>query len=174
MVGTRSHPTALASLSAVAAGTTLVSLLSWQTFTQDFGETLGPLFVIAVAIATTGAVGRWWRVPGWLLVLAQLAITAALVSIFICGSPLPIGDSWDKLHQAFQDAVQSANRFAPPVPANEPPVHPLLIAGGAGCLLLVDFFACTLRRVPLAGLPLLTIEVVGSQVDRKSRVASSE
>jgi transglutaminase-like putative cysteine protease len=157
MVGTRSHPTALASLSAVAAGTTLVSLLSWQTFTQDFGQTLGPLFVIAVAIATTGAVGRWWRVPGWLLVLAQLAIAAALVSIFVCGSPLPIGDSWDKLHQAFQDAVQSANRFAPPVPANEPPVHPLLIAGGAGCLLLVDFFACTLRRVPLAGLPLLTI-----------------
>jgi transglutaminase-like putative cysteine protease len=36
-------------------------------------------------------------------------------------------------------------------------VHPLLIAGGAGCLLLVDVLACTLRRVPLAGLPLLTI-----------------
>jgi transglutaminase-like putative cysteine protease len=36
-------------------------------------------------------------------------------------------------------------------------VHPLLIAGGAGCLLLVDILACTLRRVPLAGLPLLTI-----------------
>jgi transglutaminase-like putative cysteine protease len=157
MVGSRSHPAAMASLSAVAAGTTLVSLLSWQTFTQDFGRTLGPLFVIAVAIAATGAVGRWWRVPTWLLVLAQLAITAALVSIFVCGSPLPIGDSWDKLHQAFQDAVQSANRFAPPVPSDEPPVHPLLIAGGAGCLLLVDFFACTLRRVPLAGLPLLTV-----------------
>ena len=36
-------------------------------------------------------------------------------------------------------------------------MHPLLIAGGAGCLLLVDILACTLRRVPLAGLPLLTI-----------------
>ena len=35
---------------------------------------------------------------------------------------------------AFQDAVQSANRYAPPVPSNEPPVHPLLIAGGgAAC-----------------------------------------
>jgi transglutaminase-like putative cysteine protease len=158
MVGkTRSHPVALASLSAVAAATTLVSLLTWQTFTQDFGLTLGPLFIIAVAIAGTGAVGRWWRVPRGLLVLAQLVIAAALVSVFVCGSPIPIGDSWDKLQTAFQDAVQSANRFAPPVPAEEPPVHPLLIAGGAGCLLLVDFFACTLRRVPLAGLPLLTI-----------------
>jgi transglutaminase-like putative cysteine protease len=157
MVGARSHPVTSAGLSAVAAGTTLVSLLSWETFTEDFGLTLGPLFVIAVAIAATGAVGRWWRVPGWLLVLAQLGITAALVSTFVCGSPLPLGDSWDKLHTAFHDAVQSANRFAPPVPSDEPPVHPLLIAGGAGCLLLVDFFACTLRRVPLAGLPLLTI-----------------
>jgi transglutaminase-like putative cysteine protease len=157
MVGGRSHPVALAGLSAVAGATTLVSLLSWQKFTQDFGLTLGPLFVIAVAIATTGAVGRWWRVPRGLLVLAQVVITAALVSTFICGSPLPIGDSWDKLVTAFQDAAQSANRFAPPVPSTEPPVHPLLIAGGAACLLLVDLFACTLRRVPLAGLPLLVI-----------------
>src|SRR3954468_1431730 len=155
--GTRSHPVAMASLSAVAAATTLISLLTWQTFTEDFGLTLGPLFVIAVAIAGTGAVGRWWRVPIGLLVLAQLLIAAALVSVFVCGSPIPIGDSWDKLQTAFQDAVQSANRFAPPVPSEEPPVHPLLIAGGAACLLLVDVFACTLRRVPLAGLPLLTI-----------------
>jgi transglutaminase-like putative cysteine protease len=154
---TRSHPVALASLSAVAAATTLISLLTWQTFTQDFGLTLGPLFVIAVAIAGTGAVGRWWRVPRGFLVLAQLVIAAALVSVFVCGSPIPIGDSWDKLTTAFQDATQSANRFAPPVPSDEPPVHPLLIAGGAGCLLLVDLCACTLRRVPLAGLPLLTV-----------------
>jgi hypothetical protein len=157
MAGARSHPVALASLSAVAAATTLVSLLTWQTFTQDFGLTLGPLFVIAVAVAGTGAVGRWWRVPRGLLVVAQLLVAAALVSVFVCGSPLPIGDSWHKLATAFRDAEQSANRFAPPVPSDEPPVHPLLIAGGAGCLLLVDVLACTLRRVPLAGLPLLTI-----------------
>ena len=36
-------------------------------------------------------------------------------------------------------------------------MHPLLISGGLACLLLVDILACTLRRVPLAGLPLLTI-----------------
>jgi transglutaminase-like putative cysteine protease len=157
MPGVRSHPMALAGLSAVAATTTLVSLLTWQGFTQDFGATLGPLFVVAVVVAGTGAVGRWWRVPRALLVLAQVLLVGMVVSAFVCGSPLPIGDAWERLLTAFQDAAQSANRFAPPVPSDEPPVHPLLIAGGAGCLLLVDILACTLRRVPLAGLPLLTI-----------------
>ena len=157
MPGVRSHPMALAGLSAVAATTTLVSLLTWQGFTEEFGDTLGPLFVIAVIVAGTGAVGRWWRLPRPLLVLAQVLLVGMVVSAFVCGSPLPIGEAWDRLVTAFQDAAQSANRFAPPVPAAEPPVHPLLIAGGAGCLLLVDILACTLRRVPLAGLPLLTI-----------------
>ncbi len=157
MVTGRSHPATLAGLSAVAAATTLVSLLTWQGFTQNYGETLGPLFVIAVVVAGTGAVSRWWRVPGLVIVLVQLALVAMVTCAYICGSPLPIGEAWDRLLLAFQDAVQSANRFAPPVPGDEPPVHPLLIAGGAGCLLLVDMLACTLRRVPLAGLPLLTI-----------------
>ncbi|HRI98035.1 MAG TPA: DUF3488 and transglutaminase-like domain-containing protein, partial [Nocardioides sp.] len=134
-----------------------VSLLTWQGFTQDFGKTLGPLFVIAVAVAGSGAAARWWRVPRPAIVLIQVLLVAMLVSAFISGSPVPIGDAWDRLVTAFQDATQSANRFAPPVPSNEPPVHPILIAGGAACLLLVDVLACTLRRVPLAGLPLLTI-----------------
>ncbi len=153
----RSHPMALAGLSAVAATTTLVSLLTWHGFTENFGDTLGPLFVIAVVVAGTGAVGRWWRLPRPLLVLAQVLLVAMVVCAFVCGSPLPIGDAWDRLLTAFQDATQSANRFAPPVPTAEPPVHPLLITGGAACLLLVDVLACTLRRVPLAGLPLLTV-----------------
>jgi len=154
---TRSHPMALAGLSAVAAATTLAALLTWQGFTQQYGRTLGPLFVIAVVVAGTGAVGRWWRVPRLLLVPGQVLLVGMVVCAFVTGSLLPIGDAWHQLHAGFADAVQSANKFAPPVPADVPPVHPLLIAGGAGCLLLVDILACTLRRVPLAGLPLLTI-----------------
>ncbi len=148
---------ALAGLSAVAAATTLVSLFTWQGFTQNFGATIGPLFVIAAIVAGTGAVGRWWRLPRPLLVLTQVLLVGMVVCAFVCGAPLPVGEAWDRLQLAFQDAAQSANRFAPPVPSSEPPVHPLLIAGGAACLLLVDILACTLRRVPLAGLPLLTI-----------------
>ncbi len=157
MATARSHPATLAGLSAVAAGTTLVSLLTWQGFTESYGDTLGPLVLIAVVVAGTGAAARWWRVPRPLLVLAQVVLVAMIVSGYLSGSPLPIGDAWDRFQLAFTDAVDSANRFAPPVPAEAPPVHPLLIAGGAACLLLTDLLACTLRRVPLAGLPLLTI-----------------
>ena len=82
-------------LSAVAAATTLVSLLTWQGFTQDFGLTLGPLFVIAVLIAGTGAVGRWWRVPR---PTARAGPSPGhrgmVVATFVCGSPMPIGDAW--------------------------------------------------------------------------------
>ena len=53
--------------------------------------------------------------------------------------------------------MDSAQRYAAPVPDHAPGVHPLLILGGLACLLLVDVLACTLRRVPLAGLPLLTV-----------------
>jgi transglutaminase-like putative cysteine protease len=156
-VTTRSHPLTLVGLSAVAAATTLISLLSWQGFTEAYGRTLGPLFVIALIVAGTGALGRWWRVPRLLLIVVQLLLVAMVVSAYLCGSPLPLGEAWDRLQLAFTDAVDSANTYAPPVPAEAPGVHPLLIAGGAACLLLTDVLACTLRRVPLAGLPLLLV-----------------
>jgi transglutaminase-like putative cysteine protease len=156
----RNHPVALVGLAAVAAATTLVSLLTWQGFTQAFGETLWPLFILAVAIAGSGALARWWRVPRPLIVLIQVLLAGMIASTVICGSPIPVGDAFDRLVTAFTDATTTANKFAPPVPATEPGVHPLLIAGGMGCLLLVDVLACTLRRVPLAGLPLLTIHSV--------------
>ena len=148
---------AMVGLAAVSAGTTLVSLLTWQGFTENFGGTLGPLLLLAVVVAGTGALARWWRVPRLLIVVVQVLLAGMIASTIICGSPIPIGDAWGRLITAFTDATQSANRFAPPVPAEEPPVHPLLISGGLACLLLVDILACTLRRVPLAGLPLLTI-----------------
>ena len=157
MAGARSHPATLVGLAVVAAVTTLISLLSWQGFTERYAGTLGPLFVVAVVVAGTGSLARWWRVPRPAIVALQLVLVGMVVSAYTCGSPLPVGDAWERMQVAFSDAVDSANQFAPPVPDEAAPVHPLLIAGGAACLLLVDVLACTLRRVPLAGLPLLTI-----------------
>ena len=95
--------------------------------------------------------------PGPLLVLAQVVIVGAVVSLYITDSPVPIGDAWLRLELAFEDASETARQYAAPVPRGVPPIDPLLIAGGAACMLLVDIVVGTLRRVPLAGLPLLTI-----------------
>ena len=144
-------------LALVAAATTWVALLSWKGFAVDYSGFMGPLIVIGVVVALSGAVLRWLRVPGALLVLAQLVIVGMVVSLYITGSLVPIGEAWLRLEEAFQDASETARQYAAPVPRGVPPIDPLLIAGGAACMLLVDIMAGTLRRVPLAGLPLLTI-----------------
>ncbi|MCW2766319.1 MAG: transglutaminase domain protein [Nocardioides sp.] len=144
-------------LALVAAATTWFAMLSWRGFTLESAKFLGPLLVIGVVIAGTGALARWWRVPGGLVVLLQVLLSAMLVSLILCGSPIPVGPAWQELVTSFQQAVDTSNRYAAPVPRNAPGVEPLLIAGGWACLLLVDGLTCTLRRVPLAGLPLLTV-----------------
>ena len=144
-------------LALVAAATTWVALLSWKGFAIDYSGFMGPLIVIGVVVALSGAVLRWLRVPGALLVLAQLVIVGMVVSLYLTGSLVPIGEAWLRLEEAFQDASETARQYAAPVPRGVPPIDPLLIAGGAACMLLVDIMAGTLRRVPLAGLPLLTI-----------------
>ncbi len=144
-------------LALVASMTTWVALLSWKGFAVDWGGFMGPLMAIALVVGVSGALLRWLRVPGPLVVLAQVIVVGAVVSLYVCGSLLPIGEAWTRLDLAFQDASASAQQYSAPVPRAVPPIDPLLIAGGAACMLLVDLVVGTLRRVPLAGLPLLTI-----------------
>lgn len=145
------------SLAATAAATTWVAMLSWRGFTQESAQFLGPLLVLGTVVAGSGALARWWRVPGPFVVALQIVASGMVLSLILCGSPLPVGSAWQDFLTAFSEAVDSANKYAAPVPRRVPGVQPLLIAGGWVCLLLVDALACTLRRVPLAGLPLLTI-----------------
>jgi transglutaminase-like putative cysteine protease len=77
--------------------------------------------------------------------------------LMITGSPLPVGGALGELRTAIADSVQTAQDYAAPVPDAAPPIAPLLVICGLACVLLVDWLACTLHRVPLAGLPLLTI-----------------
>jgi transglutaminase-like putative cysteine protease len=141
-----------------AAGTTWVATFAWRGFTDGSGRYLGPLLVLGAVVAVTGAVARWARVAAPLVVLLQVALAAMMASLMFSGSPIPVGAAWVRLNETFTDAADVAQRFAAPVPSYvDGGVYPLLIAGGLACLLLVDFLACTLNRVPLAGLPLLTI-----------------
>ncbi|WP_244927577.1 DUF3488 and transglutaminase-like domain-containing protein [Nocardioides sp. W7] len=144
----------------VAAATTWVSMLSWDGFAAVPAGYLRPLLMLGVVVAVTGALARWRRLPGVVVFALQLVLSAAAACWVLTGSPLPVGPAYTELIAAFSDAVTSANRYASPVPARVPPIDPLLIAGGLACLLLVDLVACTLRRVPLAGLPLLVVYTV--------------
>lgn len=146
-----------AALALTAAATTWVAMFSWRGFSQVPGRFLGPLFVIALVIAGTGLLARWWRLPTPAVVGLQVLVAGLVTSAQLSGSPVPVGSAWDRLATGLAEAVSSANQYAAPVPAQVPGVHPLLILGGLLCLLLVDVLACTLRRVPFAGLPLLTI-----------------
>ncbi|WP_193614883.1 transglutaminaseTgpA domain-containing protein, partial [Nocardioides lijunqiniae] len=144
-------------LALVAAATTWAATLSWRGFTEESADYIGPLLVLGATVAVSGAVARWFRVPGALVVLLQVLLSGMLACLMLTGSPLPVGPAWAELEAAFRTAVTSANRYEAPVPATAPGVHPLLVGGGLLCILLVDLLACTLRRVPLAGLPLLTV-----------------
>lgn len=152
-----SHPLTTGALAVVTAATTLISLLTWHGLTEEFGRSLGPLCVVACAVVAIGVAGRLTRLPRTVIAVVQLAVAAMVATAYIAGSPFPTAAVRDRLLLAFQDAVESANIYAAPIPYDQPPVHPLLIAGGAACLLLIDILANTLRRVPLAGLVLLAI-----------------
>jgi transglutaminase-like putative cysteine protease len=144
-------------LSGVAALTTWAALLSWKGFALNWGGFMGPLVLVAIVVAASGALLRWLRVPAPLAVLAQVVVVGVVVCLQLTGAPLPLGENWTQLNLLFSDASATAQSYRAPVPRGVPPIDPLLISGGAACMLLVDIAVGTLRRVPLAGLPLLTI-----------------
>jgi len=98
-------------LALVAAATTWVALLSWKGFAIDYSGFMGPLIIIGVVVAVSGAVLRWLRVPGALLVLAQLVIVGMVVSLYLTGSLVPVGEAWLRLEEAFRDASETARQY---------------------------------------------------------------
>ncbi len=137
--------------------TVWVSALSWRGFTEAWPAALIPLLGIGAVVALGGALLRRLAAPGVLVVLAQVLLGVGTTSLVLTGSAVPLGAAGSDLVRLFTQALDSSTRYAAPVPADVPGIEPLLIVGGLGCLLLVDVLACTLRRVPLAGLPLLAV-----------------
>jgi transglutaminase-like putative cysteine protease len=144
-------------VSLIAAGTTWAALMAWRGFLTDSGSYLAPLAVTAIVIGAAGAVLRWLGSPAIVTVAVQAALALAMVSSELGGGPLPFGATGNEIARSLELAMDSAQTYAAPIQANVPSVAPLLIVGGAFFLVLVDFLACTLRRVPIAGLALLAI-----------------
>lgn len=151
-------------VSLAAALTTWLAMLSWRGFGEDASSYLAPLFDSALIIAGLGGVLRWWRAPGWLVLLAQVIGVGAYVTHVLTGSLLPDAAERADLLVRWEAAVQASQAYASPVPAEAGTLEPLLLPLGVVCLLLVDVVACAWRRVPLAGLVLLTLYAVGVSV----------
>ncbi|WP_148614684.1 transglutaminaseTgpA domain-containing protein [Nocardioides rubriscoriae] len=140
--------------SLAAAATTWAAMWSWRGFTDRSGSFLVALVVVGAAIAVSGALARWRRLPGAAVVLVQLLVGGAVTCQVVASRPYPFDAFW----AALSDAVDAANVYASPVPSTDTiTVQPLLVVGGFVAMVLVDLCAATLRRVPLAGLPLLTV-----------------
>lgn len=157
MTSSRLSPAEQLPLAVAAAGTTWAATLAWRGFTEVSAKYLGPLFFLAIVVAGAGLALRAARLSAPLVLLGQTLLSGMVLSLMLCGSPLPVGSAYDRLVANLADSAAAAQQYAAPVPATSHGVHALLVLGGWGVLVLVDFLACTLRRVPLAGLPLLLV-----------------
>lgn len=157
----RLRDTALAPvlLALVAAATVWASTLAWRSFTTDPGGYLQPMTLLATVVAVSGLLARAARLPTAVVLVAQLVLGIAAVSLLLTGSPLPVGGAATELRAAVDTGLDTAARLKPPVPVAGG-IEPLLLGGGLACLLLVDLLACSLRRPALAGMPLLAIFAV--------------
>lgn len=146
------HQLRIAGIALLASWTTV---LSWRVLTEGFGEVAAPLLLIGVALGGAGALARSMRLPALVIVTGQVLLGALLVLGTTTGSLLPTPSNVDAFTAALGDALETSRSYAAPVQLGVPPVHPLLLIGGALVVLLVDVIACTLRRAPVAGLVLL-------------------
>ena len=157
MTSSRLSPAEQLPMAVAAAGTTWAATLAWRGFTEVSTKYLAPLFFLGIVVAGVGLALRAARLSAPLVLLGQILLSGMVLSLMLCGSPLPVGSGYDRLVANLADSAAAAQEYAAPVPATSHGVHALLILGGWGVLVLVDFLACTLRRVPLAGLPLLLV-----------------
>ena len=144
-------------LALVAAGTTWLATSAWRGFSEDPGSYQDPLLLLAVVVAGVGIALHWMRLPDPFVVVVQVLLTGVFAGSLVAGQAVFTAEGWSALGARLTAAVDASQQYAAPVPADAPPVAPLLILGGWLCLVLVDVCVGSMRRVPLAGLPLLTI-----------------
>ena len=149
-----------AAIAFLAAGTTFFTLLTWDGLSDDSSAYLVPLFWLCVIVAAVGFGLRALRTPAVAVVALQATTVALLLHAHwavggALGGLVPTPTSLEAIGALMRGAVDDTIQYAAPIPATATSFPALMLASGAGVVLLVDFFACTLRRVPLAGLPLL-------------------
>ena len=147
-------------LPATALATGWLATTAWRGFTEVPGEFLVPLLGLAVLVLLLGAGARRLRVPAALVLLLQLVVGGLVATSVVAGAPVVTGSGWLSLGSEISTAITTAQRYQAPVPAEAAGIDPLLVLGGWLCLVSIDTVVGGLRRVPLAGLPLLVIYAI--------------
>jgi transglutaminase-like putative cysteine protease len=140
-----------------AAVTTWVTLWSWGGFVEVNGDYLFPLIPGLALVVGAGIAARTARLPAVVVIAGQLLVTMLYANLLWGSALLPTPDSVREAVVEFARAVETAQQYQAPIPASAPSAAPLLVLGGLACYLIVDACGVTFARVPVAGLPLLTI-----------------
>ncbi|GAA4095628.1 transglutaminaseTgpA domain-containing protein [Nocardioides kongjuensis] len=151
-------------LGVVAVLTTWAALTAWRGFVEAPGSYLRPLAVLAGLLALSGATLRWSGAPRAVTAVVQVLLATVFVSHQITGSLVPVGGTAAEIWQSLEASVRTSRQYAAPIGDRVAPVWPLLVVAGAAVLVLVETLACTLRRVPAAGLGLLAVYALPSGV----------
>ncbi|CAM3536795.1 transglutaminaseTgpA domain-containing protein [Nocardioides dubius] len=152
--------TAQLPLLVVTALTSWLTFLSWRGFTDQPSDYLMPLAVGLPLVGLAGALARVARFPLPLVMGTQLLTIFAIVNVGWGSQLLPTPSSIRTVVTRLDEALTAMADFAAPVPSNEAQIAVALVLFALLLHLLVDLFALTLGRVPLAGLPLLAAYTV--------------
>ena len=148
--------------SLLAGLTAWVALWAWSGFVEKQSGFLIPALGACLITAITGMLLRSARLHALLVLVGQLVVLLVWFNRTWAAGPmlgglLPTPTSLERLGQRLAAGVQVSQSYAAPVPESAPQIYAMLALAGAVTAVLVDFLACGLRRVPLAGLPLLAV-----------------
>ena len=138
---------------------TVLMSFSFLPALSEKGFLLSAAFVSALVVLV-GLGLRELRTPPLLVLLLQLVALAEIILVAygkkMAWHLVPTGQTFDRLNTSINDAMDTAQRYAAPAPPS--PGLTLMVVFYIGLIaVLVDFFAVSLHRVPLAGLPLLAL-----------------
>jgi transglutaminase-like putative cysteine protease len=156
--------TRLTIVGAIASG---LAVLSLAPLTEEHSWVVPAALAIAI-VAGVGIGLRRLRVPLLLVASAQLVALVLWLGVLVAADVAWFGvvptTAWAKrMAIVFLDGFDAVMQYAAPVAVTRGIL--LFLVGGAGLVaLLVDFFACGVRRVPLTGLALGAVYAVSASV----------
>lgn len=136
------------------------ALIAWSGMVAHPRRYLVASLVIGLLVSLTGVAARAFRVPAVAVVGAQVVVGLlglnalaghAVALLGVIPTPASVHRTWFEVG----NGAATLNQYASPVQVNPMSTGTMLAACGLGVLLAVDVLALSLRRAPLAALPLL-------------------